>query len=91
MQRKVVVWSSCMHSLHADMEAHIRDFIATKRRLEEHGVSLEDIIYRMIFLLSIPTGYQMTVTALQGQMDMKLKAIQNHLLDEYRKWKNSPN
>ena len=75
----------------ADMEAHIRDFTAAKRRLEEHGVSLEDIVYRTIFLLSMPSGYQMTVTALEGQTDMKLEAIQNRLLDEYRKRKNSPN
>jgi hypothetical protein len=72
-----------------DMEAHIRNFTAAKRRLEEHGVSLDDIVYRTIFLLSMPTGYQMTVTALEGQTDMKLEAIQNRLLDEYRKWKNS--
>ena len=73
-----------------DMEAHIRNFTAGKRRLEEHGVSLEDIVYRTIFLLSMPTGYQMTVTALEGQTDMKLEAIQNRLLDEYRKRKSSP-
>ena len=73
-----------------DMEAHIRNFTASKRRLEEHGVSLEDIVYRTIFLLSMPTGYQMTVTALEGQTDMKLEAIQNRLLDEYRKRKSSP-
>ena len=73
-----------------DMEAHIRDFTAGKRRLEEHGVSLEDIVYRTIFLLSMPAGYQMTVTALEGQTDMKLEAIQNRLLDEYRKRKSSP-
>jgi len=73
-----------------DMEAHIRNFTAAKRRLEEHGVSLEDIVYRTIFLLSMPTGYQMTVTALEGQTKMKLEAIQNRLLDEYRKRKNSP-
>jgi len=73
-----------------DMEAHIRNFTAAKRRLEEHGVNLEDIVYRTIFLLSMPTGYQMTVTALEGQTDMKLEAIQNRLLDEYRKRKNSP-
>src|SRR6202035_2767714 len=75
----------------ADMEAHIRDFTAAKRRLEEHGVSFEDIVYCTIFLLSMPSGYQMTVTALEGQTDMQLEAIQNRLLDEYRKRKNSPN
>jgi hypothetical protein len=72
-----------------DMEAHIHNFTVAKRRLEEHGINLEDIIYRTIFLLSMPTGYQMTVTALEGQMGMKLEAIQNRLLDEYRKRKNS--
>jgi gag-polypeptide of LTR copia-type len=73
-----------------DMEAHIRNFTAGKRRLEEHGVSLEDIVYRTIFLLSMPAGYQMIVIALEGQTDMRLEAIQNRLLDEYRKRKNSP-
>jgi hypothetical protein len=73
----------------ADMESHIRDFTAAKRRLEEHGVSLDDIVYRTIFLLSMPSGYQMTVTALEGQTDMRLEAIQNRLLDEFRKRKNS--
>ena len=28
-----------------DMEAHIRDFTAGKRRVEEHGVALTDIVY----------------------------------------------
>jgi len=74
----------------ADMETHIRDFTAAKRRLEEHGVSLDDIVYRTIFLLSMPSGYQMTVTALEGQTNMRLEAIQNRLLDEYRKRKNTP-
>src|SRR5579859_958111 len=73
-----------------DMETHICNFTAAKRRLEEHSVSLEDIVYRTIFLLSMPTGYQMTVTALEGQTDMKLEAIQNRLLDEYRKRRNTP-
>src|SRR5579862_1984299 len=72
-----------------DMEAHIRNFTAAKRRLEEHGISLADIVYRTIFLLSMPTGYQMTVTALEGQTGMTLEAIQNRLLDEYRKRANS--
>jgi hypothetical protein len=72
-----------------DLEAHIRNFTAAKRWLEEHSVSLDDIVYRTIFLLSMPTGYQMTVTALEGQTDMKLEAIQNRLLDEYRKRKNT--
>ena len=72
-----------------DMEAHIRNFTAGKRQLEEHGISLQDIVYRTIFLLSMPTGYQMMVTALEGQTDMKLEAVQNRLLDEYRKRKNS--
>jgi gag-polypeptide of LTR copia-type len=67
-----------------DMEAHIRKFTAAKRRLEEHGISLEDFVYRTIFLLSMPSGYQTTVTELEGQTDMKLEAIQNRLLDEYR-------
>jgi len=73
-----------------DMESHIHNFTAAKRQLEEHGVSLEDIVYRTIFLLSMPAGYQMTVTALEGQAEMKLEAVQNRLLDEYRKRKNSP-
>jgi len=73
----------------ADMESHIHDFMAAKRRLEEHGVSLYDIVYRTTFLLSMPSGYQMTVTALEGQTDMRLEAIQNRLLDEFRKRKNS--
>jgi len=72
-----------------DMEAHIRNCTAAKRRLEEHGVSLDDIVYRTISLLSMPSGYQMTVTAFEGKTDMKLEAIQNHLLDEYRKRRNS--
>jgi len=41
-----------------DMEAHIRDFTAGKRRVDEHGVALTDIVYRTVFLLSMPTTYQ---------------------------------
>ena len=73
-----------------NMEDHIRDFKAAKRRLEEHSVSLPDIVYRTIFLLSMPSGYQMTVTALEGQPNMTLEAIENRLLEEYRKRKESP-
>ena len=68
-----------------DMEAHVRDFTAAKRRVEEHSVQLTDIVYRTLFLLSLPTTYQMTVTALEGQSGMSLEAVQNRLLDDYRK------
>ena len=68
-----------------DMEAHVRDFTAAKRRVEEHSVQLTDIIYRTLFLLSLPMTYQMTVTALEGQSGMSLEAVQNRLLDDYRK------
>jgi len=50
-----------------DMEAHVRDFTAAKRRVEEHSVRLTDIVYRTLFLLSLPMTYQMTVTALEGK------------------------
>ena len=40
-----------------DMEAHIRKFTAAKRRLEEHGVSLGEVVYRTLFKLSMPSGY----------------------------------
>ena len=68
-----------------NMEAHTRDFIAAKRRIEEHSITLDDIVYRIIFLLSMPTGYQMAVTALEGQANLDLEAVQNRLLEEYRK------
>jgi transposase InsO family protein len=68
-----------------DMEAHVRDFTAAKRRVEEHSVQLTDIVYRTLFLLSMPTAYQMTVTALEGQSNVSLEAAQNRLLDDYRK------
>jgi len=68
-----------------DMEAHVRDFTAAKRRVEEHAVKLSDIVYRTIFLLSLPTAYQMTVTALEGQSGITLEAAENRLLDDYRK------
>ena len=73
-----------------DMETHIRNFTAAQHRLEEHGVSFSDMVYKTFYLLSMPAGYQMTVTALEGQPEMPLEAIQNRLLDEYRKRKNSP-
>jgi hypothetical protein len=47
-----------------DIKTRICNFTAAKRRLQEHSVNLQDIVYRTIFLLSMPTGYQMTVTAL---------------------------
>ena len=71
-----------------DMEAHIRNFTAAKRRLEEHGVALGDVVYRTLFLLSMPTRYDMTVTALEGMPDMTLEAVQNRLLEEHRKRTN---
>jgi hypothetical protein len=68
-----------------DMEAHVRDFIAAKRRVEEHSVQLTDIVYHTVFLLSMPTAYQMTVTALERQSNVTLEAAQNCILDDYRK------
>src|SRR5439155_16461441 len=55
-----------------DMEAHIRDFTASKRRVEEHSVALTDIVYRTFFLISMPTMYQMTVTAIESQSSVPL-------------------
>src|SRR5271154_5129924 len=70
-----------------DMETHIRDFTACKRRVEEHGVALKDIVYRTFFLISMPTTYQMTVTAIESQSDVTLEVAQNRLLEEWRKRK----
>src|SRR5579871_1244023 len=72
-----------------NMESHIRDFLGAKRRVEEHSVQLVDVVYKTIFLLSMPTAYQMTVTAIEGQPDVSLEAAMNRLLDEYRKRRNS--
>ena len=73
-----------------DMEAHIRDFTASKRRVEEHGVALTDIVYRTFFLISMPTTYQMTVTAIESQSSVTLEVAQNRLLEEWRKRKGQP-
>jgi len=73
-----------------DMEAHIRDFTAGKRRVEEHGVALTDIVYRTFFLISMPTTYQMTVTAIESQSSVTLEVAQNRLLEEWRKRKGQP-
>ena len=74
-----------------DMEAHIRDFTAGKRRVEEHNVTLTDIVYRTFFMLSMPTTYQMTVTAIESQTGVTLEAAQNRLLEEWRKRKGQSN
>jgi len=66
-----------------DMEAHIRDFTAGKRRVEKDGVVLTDIVYRTFFMLSMPTTYQMTVTAIESQAGVMLEAAQNRLLEEW--------
>ncbi|HTS05200.1 MAG TPA: DDE-type integrase/transposase/recombinase, partial [Candidatus Eisenbacteria bacterium] len=63
------------------------DFTAGKRRVEEHGVVLTDIVYRTFFMLSMPTTYQMTVTAIESQAGVTLEAAQNRLLEEWRKRK----
>jgi transposase InsO family protein len=73
-----------------DMEAHIRDFTACKRRVEEHGVIFKDIIYRTFFLISMPTTYQMTVTAIESQDGVTLEVAQNRFLEEWRKRKGQP-
>jgi gag-polypeptide of LTR copia-type len=65
-----------------DMKAHIRDFTACKRRVEEHGVVFKDIVYRTFFLISIPTTYQMTVTAIKSQDGVTLEVSQNWFLEE---------
>ena len=71
-----------------NMKTHIQGFTAAKRRLEEHSVVLTDVVYCTLFLLSMPTRYKMTVTALEGMPDMTLEAVQNRLLEEYRKRAN---
>jgi gag-polypeptide of LTR copia-type/Domain of unknown function (DUF4219) len=73
-----------------DMEAHTRDFTACKRRVEEHGVALTDIVYRTFFLISMPTTYQMTVTAIESQDGVTLEVAQNRFLEEWRKRKGQP-
>ena len=73
-----------------DMEAHIRDFTASKRRVEEHGVTLTDIVYQTFFLISMPMTYQMTVTAIESQSSVTLEVAQNPLLEEWRKRKGQP-
>jgi len=73
-----------------DMEAHIRDFTACKRRVEEHGVVFKDIVYRTFFLISMPTTYQMTVTAIESQDGVTLEVAQNLFLEEWRKRKGQP-
>jgi hypothetical protein len=73
-----------------DMEAHIRDFTACKRRVEEHGVVFKDIVYRTFFLISMPTTYQMTVTAIESQDGVTLEVAQNRFLEEWRKRKGQP-
>ena len=55
-----------------NMETQVRDFVAAKRRVEEHSVQLVDVVYKTIFLLSMSTAYQMTVTAIEGQPDVSL-------------------
>jgi len=69
-----------------NMEAHIRDFTARKRQVEEHSINLMDIIYHTFFMLSMLTAYQMTVTAIESQTGVTLEAAQNRLLEE---WWNS--
>jgi gag-polypeptide of LTR copia-type/Domain of unknown function (DUF4219) len=73
-----------------DVEAHIRDFTACKRRVEEHGVVFKDIVYRTFFLISMPTTYQMTVTAIESQDGVTLEVAQNWFLEEWRKRKGQP-
>src|SRR5271170_4289673 len=73
-----------------DMEAHIRDFTACKRRVEEHGVEFKDIVYRTFFLISMPATYQMTVTAIESQDGVTLETAQNRFLEEWRKRKGQP-
>jgi hypothetical protein len=72
------------------MEAHTRDFTAAKRRIEEHGVNLSNIVYRTFFLISMPTTYQMTATAVESQTGVTLEAAQNRFLEEWRKRKGQP-
>jgi hypothetical protein len=49
-----------------DKKAHIYDFTTGKRRLEEHGIALIDIVYHTFFLISMPITYQMTITAIES-------------------------
>jgi gag-polypeptide of LTR copia-type len=69
------------------MEAHTHNFTSCKRRVEEHGVVLTDIVYRTFFLISMPTTYQMTVTAIESQSNVTLEVAQNRLLEEWKKRK----
>jgi gag-polypeptide of LTR copia-type len=73
-----------------DMEAHTHDFTACKRPVAEHGVVLTNIVYRTFFPISMPTTYQMTVTAIETQSNVMLEVAQKRLLEEWRKRKGQP-
>jgi len=70
-----------------DIEAHIHDFTAKKRHVEEQGIVFTNIVYCIFFMLSMPMTYQMMVTAIESQAGVMLKVAQNHLLEEWQKCK----
>ena len=70
-----------------DMKAHIYDFMAGKRQVEELGVIFMNIVYCTFFMLLMPTMYQMMVTAIESQAGVMLEAAQNHSLEEWHKRK----
>ena len=70
-----------------DMKAHIYDFMAGKRQVEELGVIFMNIVYCTFFMLLMTTMYQMMVTAIESQAGVMLEAAQNPLLEEWHKRK----
>src|SRR5579871_5753753 len=70
-----------------DMEAHVREFKAVKRRVEEQGLKFEDDYFKTMLLLSVSKTYEITVSILESMPGITTEMAINRLLEEYRKKK----
>ena len=70
-----------------DMEMHLHSFWLAKRRVKEHGIKLNDDVYKTALLLFLPDSYKVVVSIVELQLDMTTEAASNRLQEEYRKKK----
>jgi transposase InsO family protein len=69
-----------------DMEKHLQRVEALKRQIEEQGERISESSYVSVLLNCAPSRYDVQVSILEAQDDVKPATIMNRLLEEYRKF-----
>src|SRR5436190_6732761 len=69
-----------------DMEKDLQRVEALKRQIEEQGEEISESSYVSVLLNCVPSRYDVQVSIMEAQDDIKPATIINRLLEEYRKF-----